>query len=71
MYVYTCIHTCCTEGARAEEECSDGGKTPGIMDEWSGVFEDGFSEEGEDDVVRDLESEVMKSSNIPRIRTRQ
>ena len=69
MYIYMYVRI--SEGARAEEECSDGGKTPGIMEEWSGVFEDGFSEEGEDDVVRDLESEVMKSSNIPRIRTRQ
>lgn len=33
--------------------------------EGGGVFEDGFSDERDDDVIGDLESEVMKTSSTP------
>lgn len=33
--------------------------------EGGGVFEDGFSDERDDDVIGDLESEVMKTSTTP------
>ena len=63
-----CTCTCFTD----EEEHNDRDKTPANnTDGEGGMFEDTFSEEGEDDIVGDLEYEVMKSSNFGHIRTRQ
>lgn len=53
------------------DRVGDGGSSKDTGDvgergaEGGGVFEDGFSDEGEDAVIGDLESEVMKTATTP------